>query len=42
MCGAPIDQGWVRRSGEVERVGCRRCGLQLVRRPGGEWAEIRG
>jgi len=42
MCGAVIDAGWVRRRGAVDRVGCRSCGLQLVRRDGGEWGQIRG
>ena len=42
MCGAPIDPSWVWEAGDVERVGCRACGLQLVRRDGGEWGEIRG
>ncbi|MDQ1403490.1 MAG: hypothetical protein QOG03_1806 [Actinomycetota bacterium] len=34
-----------RRSGEVERVGCRSCGVQVIRRKGekGEgWQTIRG
>ncbi|TML42683.1 MAG: hypothetical protein E6G27_03685 [Actinobacteria bacterium] len=42
MCRAPIDGAWMWESGDFERVGCRACGLQLVRGPGGQWGEIRG
>ena len=41
-CGTGVDASRARRAGELERVGCPACALQLVRRPGGEWAGIRG
>ncbi|HZT66464.1 MAG TPA: hypothetical protein VFA11_11800 [Acidimicrobiales bacterium] len=41
-CGAAIDPSAARWEGGTGRLGCPRCALQLVRRPGEDWAGIRG
>jgi len=41
-CDAPLEADRISRQKEVDRASCRRCGLQLVRRQGEGWAEIRG
>ncbi|MDY7104328.1 MAG: hypothetical protein S0880_24345 [Actinomycetota bacterium] len=43
-CGAPLPASLVDRrvSRDVERAGCGRCALQLIRRGAGDWSGIRG
>jgi predicted RNA-binding Zn-ribbon protein involved in translation (DUF1610 family) len=41
-CGRELEPARVRSVGDVERFSCLGCGLQLVRRKGEGWNEIRG
>jgi hypothetical protein len=40
-CGRLVEDT-PRRTGDVERVGCGWCGVQLIRREGEQWQTIRG
>ena len=41
-CDEPVDVSDAREHRGVGRAGCRRCGVQLVRRGDGPWETIRG
>jgi len=41
-CDAPLEAERISRQKDVDRASCRSCGIQLVRRDGESWAEIRG
>lgn len=41
-CGAPVDPARASTFGAVSRLGCLRCGVQLVKRGDGPWETIRG